>query len=77
MVGNNGRQPQIGVFEALTITRTDQGAISCIKLKGGVHVWTPGGPLTEQTHTKHTHGHVSQTSNIDLHSPPGGFQFSF
>ena len=49
-------------FEALTITSTDQSAISCIKLKGGVHVWTPGGPLTMRnrkrtcTHTcTHTH----------------------
>lgn len=25
-------------FEALTITSTDHTAISCIKLKGGVHV---------------------------------------
>lgn len=38
-------------FEALTITSTDQSAISCIKLKGGVHVWTPGGPLAIQNHT--------------------------
>lgn len=44
-------------FEALTITSTDQSAISCIKLKGGVHVWTPGGPLTMQHHT-HTHTHL-------------------
>lgn len=45
-------------FEALTITSTDQRAISCIKLKGGVHVWTPGGPLTMQNH-KHTHTHTT------------------
>lgn len=47
-------------FEALTITSTDHSAVSCIKLKGGVHVWTPGGPLTIENHNQtHTHTHLA------------------
>lgn len=37
--------PRGRVFEASTITSADQSAISYIKLRGGAHVWKPGGPL--------------------------------